>query len=73
MGSTPNLREKCLLVKEKWPIVLTPIAGFAIVAGLMRQPFRVGFNPCVAVPPRSKGVASSWWYWSATEGASAVA
>jgi hypothetical protein len=22
----PNLREKCLLVKEKWPIVLTAIA-----------------------------------------------
>jgi hypothetical protein len=27
MGSIPNIREKYLLVKEKWPIVLTGIAG----------------------------------------------
>jgi len=27
MGSTTNLREKCLLVKEKWAIVLTVVAG----------------------------------------------
>ena len=27
MGFRSNLREKCLLVKEKWPIVLTRIAG----------------------------------------------
>jgi hypothetical protein len=27
LGSLPNIREKCLLVKEKWAIVLTGIAG----------------------------------------------
>jgi hypothetical protein len=27
MGSDPKIREKCLLVKEKWAIVLTGIAG----------------------------------------------
>jgi hypothetical protein len=27
MGSDLKIREKCLLVKEKWPIVLTAIAG----------------------------------------------
>jgi hypothetical protein len=31
MGYGSNLREKSLLVKEKWPIVLTPLPGFAIV------------------------------------------
>jgi len=31
MGFGSNLRQKSLLVKEKWPIVLTRLSSFAIV------------------------------------------
>jgi hypothetical protein len=45
MGSDPNLREKCLVVKEKWAIVLTRITAVC---------YRHGFNAPVFCPlPRS--------------------
>jgi len=34
MGSIPVIGEKCLWVKEKWPIALTRTVAFGIVAGL---------------------------------------
>jgi hypothetical protein len=54
MGLRSNLREKSLLVKEKWPIVLTRLPAFAIVTApdaevlcssprlSLRGPHRVG-------------------------------
>jgi hypothetical protein len=57
-----------LLVKEKWPIVLTESPGFAIVTALMPQSFALSFDRS-----RAAGVSASawWWYRGPTEEASA--
>jgi hypothetical protein len=70
MGVLSNLREKCLLVKEKWPIVLTPIEEVCY-----RQTVQMptSFSPASAIFRFNAPVcASAWrWYWSSTEEASA--
>jgi hypothetical protein len=70
MGLNLNLREKCLLVKEKWAIVLTGIALVCYRLDLLMPMFfspasdRVQMAAPVCVP--------AWrWYWSSTEEASA--
>jgi len=69
MGFKSNLREKSLLVKEKWPIVLTRLPSFAIVTLLMPKSFapRPGYR-CAA-----HAASAWWWYRASTEEASALA
>jgi hypothetical protein len=45
MGSIPNLREKCLLVKEKWVIVLTGIAGVCYRRASDASHLQLWFDP----------------------------
>jgi hypothetical protein len=70
MGLNPNLREKCLLVKEKWPIVLTGIAGVCYRLHLLMP---TSFSPASdRVETAAPVCAPAWrWYWSSTEEASA--
>jgi hypothetical protein len=70
MGVYTNLREKCLLVKEKWAIVLTGIAGVCYrLQRLMPTSFSSVSDRFQTAAPVC---ASAWrWYWSSTEEASA--
>jgi hypothetical protein len=68
------IREKSLLVKEKWAYWLTVIDRFDIVSaslvGQVSTPFL--FSGAFFTPAGSSS-DSSWRYWSATEEASALA
>jgi hypothetical protein len=74
--SNSIIREKSLLVKEKWAIVagkaLTRNDRFDIV-----QPPVVGQAPVrldrASAPSAGLARFAYWWYWSASEGASALA
>jgi len=58
MGSTTNLREKCLLVKEKWAIVLTAIAPVCYRRGSDASARQLWFRSPLrdAVPPDGRRV-----------------
>jgi len=60
-----------LLVKEKWPIVLTAIA-MVCYRPIFKMP--QSFSLAI-VANRSARVSASawWWYWAPTEEASALA
>jgi len=73
MDSTSIIREKCLLVKEKWAIELTVFDASGNVQFLVvgRVPMnQTHFGPQSAV---AAGVSFAWWYWGAPEEASALA
>jgi hypothetical protein len=73
MGSTPIIREKCLLVKEKWAIELTAFRTSANV-----RLYVVGRVPMNPMPfARQSNVTAvvsfAWWYWGPSEEAPALA
>src|SRR5438067_11183495 len=73
MGSISIIREKCLLVKEKWAIELTVVDAsgnvrFLVVGRAPMNQTRFSRRPAVAA-----GVSFAWWYWDAPEEASALA
>jgi hypothetical protein len=70
MDVDSNLREKCLLVKEKWPILLTAIAEVCYRLTLQMS---TSFSPVsFVIRPVAPAYGFAWrWYWSSTEGASA--
>jgi hypothetical protein len=60
-----------LLVKEKWPIVLTAITTVCYrLTHLMPQSFTLTF---VARQTAPVCASAGWWYWGTTEEASALA
>jgi len=70
MGLTSNLREKCLLVKEKWAIVLTPIAQVCYRFKLLMPTFFS--TPFVFCRPAAPMCVCAWrWYRGSTGEASA--
>ncbi len=70
-GCNSVIREKCLLVKEKWAIVLTAIATVCYrLSDLMPQSFT---RAVVARQTAPVCASAGWWYWGTTEEASALA
>jgi len=65
-----KIREKYLVVKEKWPRVLTPSAAVWYRRGSVPQSLRITVSQFRTAPVSA---SACWWYWGSTEEASALA